>query len=937
MTNAPELQRREIQDELGRIYQRTRRHHLVAVYGTGKEDVVNVDGTGEFVVVPVRSELELRERMPPLEDGDARIIFLVPWQGNVPLDLSGRFASTSIRCIDATRRLLSICGAREADDVGRSPLARYLLRPGNSGKTYPVAAGRVTEDALWAAWLTTDWGVDVSGGLARDTLLAWGGMDVRGGRFFQALDEKSEPAATGVRDALLGYLEKSLGPIGPVIWQAWEQGRGKALLEVALLCETLAPNEDGLVRVWLTEQLNAVLGDAATTQGPELAKTLGETAPLAFRVLERRIAKVELEGIVRSADARVAYPEIRLALVGNDRLPCAWTKRLERVGAALERGVDAPSVESVAEAAGALKALESHALFQETAHTRAVKRAEMAVRLLSWLVARPDQKIESSDADYADAIVLGRWYAEEGGFVDWARGWARGTEERVVGKGAQAVVAWADRERALLDARFTKALQKWIEAGRPSNQIVPIDQALKRFGAQFLEPDRSRRLLVLLMDGMAWAQAVQLLQSLGSRPHGWAPIAWHAMNRVGDGAYPVVLANLPTTTEVSRSAFFAGKEMPDGTTLNTQRDDERFRDNKQLHPFCDEAVGPRLLLRAEGHTGDGSASKEALSLIADSRRGIVGIVVNAIDASLKGDTQQQTDWTVETIRSLPDLLDAARDAGRTILLAADHGHVPGGLRTLSSPAQAGARYRPWLGDRDALQTGELLFKGRGVYTPKGAQGVVLLASEDVRYGGGAHSGEHGGATLAEVVAPCVLIGWDEPGPDALTDKARKPRPAYVPDWWHFAVRPAVEVSRTPKPPPVGTKRPKGVLEGQLGLPQLAPTVLPPIPVAHAVALAVEGPLVGFAECEMLKARAPKAALREQVVRAVELLLSRGGALAAEVFAQHLDVLPFRVEGYVRGLQEVLNVDGYAVLRLETRTRQVFLDKPKLEQQFEVKL
>ncbi len=938
MTEVPELQRREIQEELNRIYRRERRHHLVAVFGKGAEDSVSVDGVGEFTVQPVRSELELRERMPPLEDAGARIVFLVPWQGDVPLDLRGRFSSESVRAIDSTRRLLTLCGAREADDVARSSLARYLLRPQNPTKAYPVAAGRVTENGLWAAWLSADWGVDVGGGLARDTLLAWAGTDRRGARFLEAMNEATEPAAIGVRAGLLEHLGKVLGLVGPLIWRAWEEGRGAELLELALLCETLAPNEDGLVRMWLTERLKPVVGASAILQIPEVAKALGEAAPLAFRALERRVPPDEIQRIVHSADARVDHPEVRSALVANDRLPSAWAARLERIGVALERGVAEPSIEAVGEAAAALKALESHVLFQESAHTRAVKRAEMAVRLLAWLVVRPDQQLEASDADYADAIVLGRWYAEEGGFVDWARRWARGTAEATLGRGAEAVVAWADRERALLDERFAKALRSWVVAGRPSNQVVPIDQALKRFGAQFLEKDGARKLLVLLMDGMAWAQAVELLQSLGTRSHGWAPIAWHAMNRVGDGAYPAMLANLPTTTEVSRSAFFAGKEMPSGSTLNTQKDDDRFRDNKILQPFCDQAVGPKLLLRSEGHTGDGSATKEALSLIADARRRVVGIVVNAIDASLKGDTQQQSTWTVETIRSLSDLLDAARDAGRTILLAADHGHVPADrLRTLASPGQAGARYRPWLGDVDTLQPGELLFKGQGVYTTKGAEGVVLLATEDKRYGSAAHAGEHGGATLAEVVAPCVLIGWDEPGPDALVDEALRPRPAYVPDWWHFAVRPAVEVSRTPKPPSVGKRRPKGVLDGQLGLPQVVPVVAPVPVTAPTAASPLDGALAAFANCEMLKARAPKAEARERAVRAVELLLSRGGALAADVFAQHLDVLPFRVEGYVRGLQEVLNVDGYAVLRFESRTRQVFLDKPKLEQQFEVKL
>jgi hypothetical protein len=931
MSDLPELQARELHDELRRIYTKSRRANVFAIYGRGQEETIRVENAGEFKVVPVRSELDLRERMPAFEETDPRIVFLVPWQGEVPLDLSSRFENRRVRSIDVNRRLLSLCGALEFDDnSARSPLARYLLRPKNPNKRYPISAGRITQEALWAAWLSTDWGF--SDGLARDTLLAWAGTDARGARFLEAMDPALEPSAVGVRAALLEYLNSALGPAGAVIWRAWEKGRGREILEVALFCETLATSQDPAVTVWLGERLKPLLLPAEIQSRADIARALGEAAPLTFRLLEGKLSGSELAGVLKSADALVDdEPYIRGALIESDRLPCAWVLRLEQLGQALLRGAAAPTLEVVAEAAGCLKQLESHALFQQEGQTRAVKRAEMALRLLSWLAARPDQRLEVGEQDYADAVVLGRWYTEEGGFVDWARRWARGSAGGALGAGAQAVAELADRERAELDVRFTRALQRWVAAGRPSNEIVPIDQALKRFGVAFLEQNPQRRLLVLLMDGMAWAQGVELLQSMGTRPHGWGPLAWHGMNRVGKGAYPVVLANLPTTTEVSRSAFFAGKEMPSGSTLNTQKDDERFRDNKALQPFCDAAAGPRLLLRGEGHTGDGSASAEALSLIGDTRRGVVGIVINAIDASLKGDSQQEQNWTVDSIRSLADLLDAAREGGRTVLLAADHGHVrTDNLRTLSAPGQAGARYRPWSGDGDPLQRGELKFSGSGVYTPKGAQGVVLLATEDLRYGAAAHAGEHGGATLAEVVAPCVLIGWDEPVPETLADKALKPRPAYVPDWWHFAARAAVEVPRTPRPPSVGKRRGKSVPDAQLGFPELSVEPTPPV-------APLEAPLAAFAGCEMLKARAPKAAQRNEVVRAVQLLLSRGSALAAEVFAQHLNVLPFRVEGYVRGLQEVLNVDGYAVLRFDSKTRQVFLEKSKLEQQFEVKL
>lgn len=938
MTDVPELQSREIQDELARIYAKSRTRHMHALFGQGQAERIRVEGAGEFSVIPVRSELELRERMPPLEDTDPKLVFLVPWQGVVPLDLSCRFENSRVRPLGLSRRLLSLCGARESDDLGQSTLPKYLLRAKNPNKRYPIASGRITEEALWTAWLAIDWGLPVGGGLARDTLLAWIGTDARGPRFVELLDPESEPTARGVREALLQHLNDALPTVGPVMWRAWEQGRGRQLFYVALYCESLWSNQDPSVTMWLGQKLKPFLEGKEVDKRAEIARALGEAAPLAFRLLDGPVSAQERDSILEAADAQIDEPIVRAALITSDRLPCAWALRLDRLGNVLSRGAEAPSIETVAEAAGALHQLETHVAFQKSGQTLAVKRGEMAVRLLAWLAARPDQKLEIGDTDYADTIALGRWYADEGGYVDWARRWARGSSEGALGIGAQAVVEHADRERAGLDERFTRSLQRWVAAGRPSNRVVPIDQALKRFGVTFLEQNRERRLLVLLMDGMAWAQGVELLQSLGTRAHGWAPLAWHGMNPVGEGAYPVVLANLPTTTEVSRSAFFAGKEMPSGSTLNTQKDDERFRNNKALHPFCDEAIGPRLLLRGEGHNLDGSASSEALSLIADTKRGVVGVVVNAIDASLKSDPQQAHQWTVDSIRSLSALLDAARDAGRSVLLVADHGHVPADrLRTLSAPGQAGARWRPWLGAGDAVQAGELKFSGSGVYTPKGAEGVVLLASEDLRYGAAAHAGEHGGATLAEVVAPCVLIGWDEPGPEALVDKALKPRPAFVPDWWHFAVRPAIEVPRTPTPPSV--KKKKGVSENQLGLalPGEPPFAPPAAAAGRAEPAKPQGSLAVFANCDMLAARAPQAAEREQVTMAVGLLLSRGGALAAEVFAQHMGVLAYRVEGYVRRFQEILNVDGYLVLRFDPGARQVFLDKSKLEQQFEVKL
>jgi hypothetical protein len=554
----------------------------------------------------------------------------------------------------------------------------------------------------------------------------------------------------------------------------------------------------------------------------------------------------------------------------------------------------------------------------------------MAVRLLAWLAAKPHEALGTGATPYADVEALGRWYAEEGGYVDLARQRARGTQDDVFGRGVQAAVTAADRERRALDRRFARGLKGWVEAKRPSSQVLPIDQAIKRVAVRFLEQEPSRKLLVLLLDGMAWAQAVEILESLGQRT--WGPIAWHASKegRIGEGAYPVMLANLPTVTEVSRSAFFAGKAMTPGATLSTGKDPDWWMKHREVSKLFEPPEHPRLLLRGEGHRSDGSASDEALSLVGDTTRRAVAIVINAIDASLKGDTQQRHAWTVDSIESLPDLLDKAREAGRTVLMAADHGSVPGDLLVSKGTySGGGARWRPWKDSSDPVEEYEVALHGDGVYAPKGAHGVVLLADDQSRYGGAAHAGEHGGATLAEVVAPCLLVAPDEEF-GGVEDSALRVRSAYVPPWWHFDVAGYVE---EPEAEP-GRKKKALPTAPQLELdvePEQKPRRKRPSVSVPSVRASV------LDDNELLAARASTAATRKQVIMAVELLRGRDFVMSAAAFSAALGQPAWRVAQIVSVLQEVLNVEGYQVLRYDRKGQQIHLHREMLETQFEVKL
>lgn len=182
--------------------------------------------------------------------------------------------------------------------------------------------------------------------------------------------------------------------------------------------------------------------------------------------------------------------------------------------------------------------------------------------------------------------------------LDWARRAARGTSTDALGKGVQAVVARVDELRRALDVRFARALAAWADAGRLRADVLPIEEALQRVAEPFLAESSERRLLVLLLDGMAWAQAVQLLEGLAK--NAWGPLRWSWQGASsGKGAparrtvaalYPPVVAALPTVTDVSRAAFFAGARVPSGRAAPpTSADTDRWCQSKLARRTRDAA------------------------------------------------------------------------------------------------------------------------------------------------------------------------------------------------------------------------------------------------------------------------------------------------------------------------------------------------------------
>lgn len=937
--SVPKLEARDIHNQLVEIFApgKTHQSHLLALYGRGEAGHVDAGTAGSFTVIPVASELELRRALPRRHSSDDHIVFLVGWpDAELPPDLAGRFARRGrIVRIGRDARLRRLFGGAEVErEVSTSPLGRYLAAQEDLFEL-PVGGGRVGPHAAWNAWLSHAWKIDVSGGLALDSLLSWAARNAQGPSFTQACQR---PEAAGLRQALLEHLGKPdvLGPAGPMIWRAWEAGRGGVLLQFAVLFEALCQDGrpvDTTVEVWLSTVCEQSLG-FDPTRDPVAVEALRLVVPGALRLLRQSTPQLVRE-LLRDAEARVSHEKVREKLIESRLLPIAWELRLQRLGRHLRQAAVQPSPAQVEEAREILGTLSSHGLFTDDARTRDYERAEMACRLLSFLAVRSDQRIAITPAPESAAEALARWYADEGGYLDWARQWARGaTPDTELGRGVAAVLARVDQVRTELDRAFARALPAWLEVKRSARHLLPIEQAAARTVIPFLEgkggPEglaEPRRLLVLLMDGMAWAQAIELLASLGEGGRPWSPIAYNREVMERPAMHLPVIAMMPSITEVSRAAFFEGKAPASGKTHRTTDDSRRWRDRKDLGRFFAGADAPQLLLKGDGFGRDGSAAPEALTLVRDQSQPVVAIVINAIDDHLKAGTQEDRDWTVERIGALRDLLEAAREAGRAVLLASDHGHVPGDRLTeyVAKVKEGGARWRPWGGADDPVAEYEVAIPGEHAWTPKGARGVVGLVDDTRSYRPQQHAGEHGGASLAELVAPAVFIGWDgmTDGLAAHRDPALQLCAEGSPPWWTFDVV-VPEPESTPAPPRKARK-PK-VDRDQLSL--IAPAAPPSVPTA------LGDRLESLRKHKGLRDLAGTEERRDEVVLAVQVLLERRGVASQDAFAAAMGKPRFRVPGLVSTLSEVLNVDGTPVLRYDPTAKQVILNEAQLWQSFD---
>jgi hypothetical protein len=178
---------------------------------------------------------------------------------------------------------------------------------------------------------------------------------------------------------------------------------------------------------------------------------------------------------------------------------------------------------------------------------------------------------------------------------------------------------------------------------------------------------------------------------------------------------------------------------------------------------------------------------------------VVGVVLNAVDDSLKAGRQSlDPGWRSEDVSGLPQLLDRAASSGRIVVLTSDHGHILEHGSQLRTDTSGGAR---WRAAELPVRPDEVLVAGPRVLTAEGR--AILAATEELCYGREAH-GYHGGASLAEVAIPLVVLlppGTDPPAGWTL-------RAPGGPSWWSgdTTAAPAPVAQQSPPARPSGVRK-----------------------------------------------------------------------------------------------------------------------------------
>jgi hypothetical protein len=620
----------------------------------------------------------------------------------------------------------------------------------------------------------------------------------------------------------------------------------------------------------------------------------------------------------------------------SDLLPSGLTRRFAALAGALRaaaasaaaRGFAEPDLPQVREAGlGDVERewtrVAVHRLAEDDARTTAF---HAAVRLARWLAA------PAAAASGALPVLIDRHTRSDAWADSAVNDASPGVSDPELGAGLAAVLAAARARRTAHDGTFAAALAAHTSsdpgAGPGHEGVRHLEDLLPRV---ILPLVASAPFLLLVLDGMSAGVGAEVVASvLGRAGEGWAEALLP-----GQAGRAAALAVLPTLTEVSRASLLCGELRTGGQDAEKRGYDALIEAHRVPRPalFHKKPLDSARL-------GYAVADDVAAAIADVTRYPLVTCILNTIDDALDRSDPGGTEWGTDAVKHLAPLLERARQAGRVVVLTADHGHIVERRQGTQRAYAAISSGRSRAADQPAGD-GEVLIAGRRVLKHEGR--AVLAVDEQLRYGP-LKAGYHGGGAPAEAIVPVIVL---VPGavPEGLSLELAPPQ---EPAWW---IDPAAPPSSGPAPPqaaaPAPARAPAAAARTRPrdAAPTLfdeAPGTGSPAGVAAAGGAGPSGPLaatvVKSAAYAAQKKVAGRVSVTDDQVRALlgALLDAPGNRLVPARAATALTVSPVLLRGAVLHVQRLLNVEGYPVLRVDADGTTLILDEDLLREQFGIR-
>lgn len=840
------------------------------------------------------SELSIRERLVQHKPGNQRLVILSPFdETRLGKDVLARLWSNEPKRISPWRTLEQLLRVKQIDPRLTGKEYRWIAEQLVS--TYDryrsqITFGEVLDfDKAWQA---------IALGLLNyreptldlDSLLSWS-LNPGTSDTVAALPKE-------VSEHLSDWLNARLDVITPLVEALWAKGHAGDMLAVGLVCALLyGEGRSGRQEIFQARGQFTERFLGGTKIDNAVLRAFGNASNAFAEHALREGTQGRINAALTHTEQVLASLDLKDLAAESDLLHTAFGLRLGQFAKTLKKSISGNTIQPTL---AALASLQRHQLAR--VRRDQVRTAELAVRTCAWL------QTASNGQESAGAMI--RDYVSDGGYLDWARSriWS-GDEHEAVSQAYQQLTKKVTERREALNQQFSHYLAAVARGDKLGNGIWPVEAALDALVAPLA---KQQQVLFLVVDGMSQAVYRELSDDL-IRNH------WVEIQREESQGSECLLSALPSITRVSRYSLLAG-ELGEGNSADEKK---AFTSQPTLKSLASTKFPPRLFHKADlQEVGSGALASSVREVIAGREHRIVGAVINAVDDQLSSNAQLSVNWNIESVSLLRQILEAARESGRLVIITSDHGHVlEHDMQYSKSPYEA-ERFKP---SHEQTTDGEILVEGSRVVQADGK--AILPWSEKIRYAT-KKMGYHGGGTMQEVIIPFGIFR-NVGETDSIAGWKEVPR--QEPEWWRLDTA-LVEVDVVAPIPPVSKKKKAGRDERTKDLFETpAQAASPKDEAADWVNSLFDSPVY-----TQMKTRAGRVVISDEQVRdLLQFLNTRGGQQMIAAVVQALGIPSIRVNGFLAGVQKLLNVDGYPVLSIDRTTKTVKLNLASLKTQFEL--